>query len=228
MVRKSTNDAASSRLKRSFIGSNTSVSSCDSVSSSVSSCESVSSSASSATRLGATARPAAARTSVPATDRGTGAKLSRVKSLHVDPITKPLPVPRRARPSLGAVQPPNLTSDAKQTSKPAAHAPLKRRPSIAGSTRSGPAEKVPSSSSSSAATSKPPFGLPSSAATFKPPLGQPSAAASKPPPSQPSAATSKPPLSQPSAAAIKPPHGQPRMVVKGAVAAAATKFSRKK
>ena len=205
-MRKSSS-GVSSRLKQSF--ANTSVSSTDSASSSASA-------ASAAARL-TTTRPAAAA-STPATDHGT-VKLARVKSLNLNPVAKPAPVPRRSRPSLGVAQPLDTTSEVKQTGKPLVHMPMKRRPSVGESAKSAPSEKVPMSSA--AAARKPLPGHSSlAAAASKPPAGQSSSSASvakKPLPGRPSSA----------AAASKPPAGKPRLVVKGATAAS-SKFSEKK
>lgn len=133
--------SGSSRLKSSL--ANTSVSSCDSVSSTASS-------ASAAPRL-TTSRPAA--TSTPAADRG-GAKLARTKSLN--PITKPAPITRRARPSVGAAHPPNLNAEIKPAGKSVTQATMKRRLSVTASSKSALGEKMPSSSSATAASKPPP------------------------------------------------------------------------
>ena len=107
--------------------------------SSMSSCDSVSSSASATARLTTTrpsarlttTRPSAARltTTRPASDRPAlvtphgAAKLSRVKSAHLNSAAKPMPLPRRARPSLSTTQHLNTGSEVKQTSKPSAVRP---------------------------------------------------------------------------------------------------------
>jgi len=206
MVRKSTS-GISSRLQQSL--SNTSASSTDSVSSAASV-------ASAAARL-TTTRHAGATPVPPATDRGT-AKLSRVKSLNVNPAARPPPVSRHTRPSLGVAQSLNTTTEVKQTSKPVAHLPMKRRPSIADSAKSAPSEKVPSTSA--AVAKKPLSGQPSSAAAAgRPSVGHLSSSAT---------VAKKPLAGQLSSAAVasKPPAGKPRIVVKGVTAA--PKFSQRK
>ena len=111
--------------------------------------------------------------STPATERG-GAKVARAKS--VNPGSKPAPVPRCARPSLGVVQSPNLTFEVKQTSKP-----IKRQLSVAGSSSnsasgdktllSSAASKPPFATASSKSVSAHKMPSSSSAATSKPPTG---------------------------------------------------------
>ena len=163
MVRKPLT-GVSSRLKTSL--ANTSVSSCDSVSSAASSA----SAASAAARL-TTTRPAATSTDragakLSTADR-SAANVSRSKSLN--PSTKPAPIPRRARPSIGVVQPPNLSAEVKQTSKSASQTSVKHRASVAASCKSSAADKT-SSSSSAALASKPPS---ASAAGRPPAAGRP-------------------------------------------------------
>ena len=97
--------------------------------SSMSSCDSVSSSASATARLTTTRPSARLTTTRPASDRPAlvtphgAAKLSRVKSAHLNSAAKPMPLPRRARPSLSTTQHLNTGSEVKQTSKPSAVRP---------------------------------------------------------------------------------------------------------
>jgi len=151
---------------------------------------------------------------------GSGAvKLSRVQSLNFNPAaTKPsqagIKPPRRAQPTVGVMNTTQLTGTL-VSSRPAAQLRVKRRPSIADSTKSTAPlpPKLPSTSANR-------HSLPAGAAS-KPPSGQlaSATAASKAPPGH-----SLPGQSSSSAGVARKPAsaGKPRMVVKGAAAAAKT------
>jgi len=134
------------RLKSSL--ANTSVSSCDSESSAAST-------ASAAPRL--TTTRAAATSTPAATDHG-GVKVARAKSFN--PASRPPPVTRRTRPSIGITAPSPNPNTAEAKPAPAvklvSQATLKRRLSVAASSKSVSVVTAPSSSA--AAASKPPLG----------------------------------------------------------------------